>query len=75
MFLELNLLEICLLAVWAIGVIAALCARDSRGTGPRYLIVIAAAVFVPVVGTLIALARLAVVRRNARRTTARHQSA
>ncbi|SMX87681.1 hypothetical protein BI49514_02065 [Brevibacterium iodinum ATCC 49514] len=60
----LNFAEICLIALWGLGVIAAIVARRSTGYGPRYFAIITIAVFVPVVGSIFALINLAMVRHD-----------
>lgn len=62
--LALNFTEICLMALWCIGVIAAVAGRRANGYSPRYFVIIAVALFVPVVGSVISLANLAMVRND-----------
>lgn len=62
--LALNFPEICLLTLWSIGVIAAIGGRRADGYSPRYFVIIAVALFVPVVGSVISLVNLAMVRND-----------
>ena len=69
MLLELNLFEAGLLAFWCLGVIAAVCARSPQGYSPRYLLVLAAALFLPIAGYVLALLNFMMVRHDARKSS------
>ena len=65
--LELNLVEICCVALWCAGVVAAIAARPVNGIGPRYFAVVATAVMVPFLGTVISFLNFGMVRGDHRR--------
>lgn len=69
----LNATEVAVLAVWIIGVLAAISAWDILPTVRQRLAVLAVAVVVPVLGSLVAIAFAIVlrVRRRHRRTAVR----
>lgn len=72
--LALNLVEVCLLVFWCIGVIAAVAGRGPSGYGPRYYVIIGVALFVPVIGSVVSLLNFAMIRNELKQLSKGHAS-